>query len=375
MALPVKHELAAMEATSVAEIPVGEGWQYEPKWDGFRCLVFREGADVELRSKAGQPLARYFPDVVAAVLALEAKCFVLDGELVIPTPDGNNLSFDALLQRIHPAASRVKKLAQETPAWLVAFDLLVTPQGDSLLEAPLRERRPRLEAFAKKYFPADGTVRLSPSTTKLGVAKKWFGSVGATLDGIIAKKLEAPYAAGERGAMVKIKARRTADCVVGGFRYAEKERVVGSLLLGLYDDVGVLHHVSFCSGLKAAEKPELTKKLEALRGGRRFYGPRSGRSEPLEHQAFDGVGGITAETRRRGAVRPRNRRALSAWDDPVTMASRQGPPPVYDGTIKTDLVAPAPVAGREMTLRWRRCYAVERPAWSSAARSRSNNSA
>jgi ATP-dependent DNA ligase len=276
MGLRVKHELAAMEATSVAEIPTGDGWQYEPKWDGFRCLVFRDGADVELRSKAGQPLARYFPDMVAAISEMKADPFVLDGELVIPTPDGKGLSFDALLQRIHPAASRVKKLAAETPAWLVVFDLLETPKGVSLLNKPLRERRLALEAFAAKYFPPNGSVRLSPATTNLATAKKWFGNLGATLDGIIAKKLDAPYAAGPRDAMVKIKARRTADCVVGGFRYAEKQRVVGSLLLGLYDDEGLLHHVGFCSGLKAAERPALTKKLEALRGGTGFTGRAPG---------------------------------------------------------------------------------------------------
>ena len=151
MPLPVKPDLAAMEATSVAEIPTGDGWQYEPKWDGFRCLVFRDGGEIELRSKAGQPLGRYFPDVVTAARAIDAKRFVLDGELVIPTPDGRGLSFDALLQRIHPAESRVKKLAVETPAWLVVFDLLVTAKGTSILEQPLRERRPQLEAFAAKF--------------------------------------------------------------------------------------------------------------------------------------------------------------------------------------------------------------------------------
>jgi ATP-dependent DNA ligase len=265
-----------MEATSVDTIPVGEGWQYEPKWDGFRCLVLRDGRDVELRSKAGQPLARYFPEVVAAVRELEPKRFVLDGELVIPTPNGRDLSFDALLQRIHPAESRVNKLAAETPAWIVVFDLLVTAKGVSLLDRPLRGRRPELEIFAAKFFPRPGSIRLSPATTKLAQAKKWFGSVGATLDGIIAKRLDAPYAAGTRDAMVKIKARRTADCVVGGFRYAEKQRVVGSLLLGLYDDAGLLHHVGFCSGLKAAERPALTKKLESLRGGSGFTGRAPG---------------------------------------------------------------------------------------------------
>jgi ATP-dependent DNA ligase len=275
MALPVQPDLAAMEATSVEEIPTGEGWQYEPKWDGFRCLVFRDGAEVELRSKAGQPLGRYFPEIVAAVRELEPKRFVLDGELVIPTLEGDGLSFDALLQRIHPAESRVKKLAAETPAWLVVFDLLVTARGVSLIDQPLAARRPKLEEFAEA-FSASGSMRLSPATTKLPTAKKWFGSIGATLDGIIAKKLDAPYASGTRDAMVKIKARRTADCVVGGFRYAEKQPVVGSLLLGLYDDEGLLHHVGFCSGLKAAERPALTKKLEALRGGSGFTGRAPG---------------------------------------------------------------------------------------------------
>ena len=276
MALPVQHDLAAMEATSVAEIPQGVGWQYEPKWDGFRCLAFRDGAEVQLRSKAGQPLARYFPDIVAAIHEIDAPRFVLDGELVIPTSNGRSLSFDALLQRIHPAESRVRKLATETPAWLVVFDLLVTAKGAALLQEPLARRRPQLEDFAARFFPRAGSVRLSPATTDFAQAKKWFGNVGATLDGIIAKKLDAPYAAGRRDAMVKIKARRTADCVVGGFRYAEKKPVVGSLLLGLYDDDGLLHHVGFCSGLKTAERPALTKKLEALRGGSGFTGRAPG---------------------------------------------------------------------------------------------------
>ena len=264
-----------MEATSVAEIPVGEGWQYEPKWDGFRCLVFRESAKVDLRSKAGQPLARYFPEIVDAVRAVRAPRFVLDGELVIPANGGKTLSFDALLQRIHPADSRVRKLSVETPAWLVAFDLLAAA-GKSLLEQPLSERRKELERFAAKYFPKTGNLRLSPATTRLETAKTWFGGLGETLDGIIAKRIEAPYAAGERDAMVKIKPRRTADCVIGGFRYAEKQPVVGSLLLGLYGDDGLLHHVGFCSGLKAAERPALTKKLEALRGGPGFTGKAPG---------------------------------------------------------------------------------------------------
>lgn len=273
MTFPLPLELAPMEATSAEAIPEGDGWQYEPKWDGFRCVAFREGSAVELRSKAGQPLARYFPDVVEAVRAVKARRFVIDGEIVVRA--GRSLSFDALLQRIHPAESRVRKLAAETPAWLVVFDLLADG-GRSLVEKPLRERRARLEAFVRANFPRAGAARLSPATTTLATARRWFGNIGATLDGVIAKRLDAPYAAGKRDAMVKIKARRTADCVVGGFRYAEKKREVGSLLLGLYDDGGLLHHVGFCSGLKAGERPALTKKLEALAGGTGFTGRAPG---------------------------------------------------------------------------------------------------
>lgn len=274
MAFPLQLELAPMEAESVDEIPTGGAWQYEPKWDGFRCIAFRDGERVELRSKAGQPLARYFPEIETAVRQVKARRFVLDGELVIP--QGEALAFDALLQRIHPAASRVRKLAAETPAWLVVFDLLANEKGESLLEAPLRERRAELERFAGKLFREADALKLSPATTDLKVAKKWFGAVGASLDGLIAKRLDAAYAAGERTAMVKIKPRRTADCVVGGFRYAEKKREVGSLLLGLYDREGRLNHVGFCSGLKAAERPTLTKKLEALAGGTGFTGRAPG---------------------------------------------------------------------------------------------------
>src|SRR5688572_22946538 len=173
MAWPLPIRLAAMEAKSVEEIPTSAGWQYEPKWDGFRCLAFRDGAKVELRSKAGQPLGRYFPDVVAALKTVKAKRFVLDGEIVVPADGGRTLSFDALLQRIHPAESRVKKLAAETPAWLVVFDLLADG-AVSWVKRPLRERRERLEGFARKNFPAGeaARLRLSPATTKLAEAKK-----------------------------------------------------------------------------------------------------------------------------------------------------------------------------------------------------------
>lgn len=280
-----------MEAHSAREVPTGPEWQYEPKWDGFRCLAFRDGDSVALQSKAGQPLARYFPDVVGAVKSLRAERFVLDGEIVIPVNGG--ASFDELLLRIHPAESRVNKLAREHPGLLIVFDLLAGERGASLVELPLRERRKRLQAFARKYFAAGVRIRLSPATADLAEARKWLRTMGGGVDGIIAKRLDLPYESGERGGMEKIKFKRTADCVAGGFRYAEKIRVVGSLLLGLYDDAGLLHHVGFTSGIKAAERPELTAKLRKLISppgftGRAPGGPsrwsteRSGEWEPLK---------------------------------------------------------------------------------------------
>jgi ATP-dependent DNA ligase len=271
--MPLKPPIPPMEATSVDDIPVGSEWQYEPKWDGFRCLVFRRGDKVELQSKAGKPLTRYFPDVVESARTLSAKQFVLDGEIVVPR--GRAFSFDDLLQRIHPAASRIAKLAKETPALLIVFDLLEDARGDALLDHPLAERRPMLEAFAKKNIRGDG-VRLSPATTKLSEAKGWLKQVGATLDGIIAKRRDAPYAAGTRDAMVKVKNYRSADCVVGGFRYGTDSNLIGSLLLGLYDDAGRLHHVGFTSSIARAEKAALTAKLEKLLGGQGFTGNSPG---------------------------------------------------------------------------------------------------
>ena len=251
-----------MEALSVEEIPRGDEWQYEPKWDGFRCLVFRDGDKVELQSKSGQPLTRYFPEIVDAVRELKAKTFVLDGEIVVPSDGG--FSFDALLQRIHPAASRVQKLAVETPALLIAFDLLVDADGASLIGELLPQRRARLEQFARKHFSKDGRIRLSPIATELTQARRWLQGVGATLDGIIAKRRDLAYRSGDRSGMQKIKNYRSADCVVGGFRYNEGKPVVGSLLLGLYDDDGLIHHVGFTSTIKSTEKKALTEKLEKL---------------------------------------------------------------------------------------------------------------
>jgi ATP-dependent DNA ligase len=262
MTLPLKQTYPPMEAKSVAQLPTGADWQYEPKWDGFRCLAFRDGAQVSLQSKSGQPLGRYFPEVVDALLKLKAKQFVLDGEIVVPV-DGR-LSFDDLLMRIHPAASRVQKLAKEHPAILIVFDLLVDDGGKSLAVSALPVRRKKLESFAKKYLAKNKSIELSPETRDLKIAKGWLAGAGGDVDGVIAKRLDLPYQSGNRNGMVKVKRLRTVDCVVGGFRYASEGKLVGSLLLGLYDDKGLLHHVGFTSGIKAADKPQLTKKLESL---------------------------------------------------------------------------------------------------------------
>ncbi len=274
MPLELKSPLPPMEALSVDEIPAGKEWQYEPKWDGFRCIAFRDGDRIELQSKSGQPLARYFPDLVAALASLKAKQFVLDGEIVIPI--SGRLSFDELLLRIHPAASRVKKLAAEHPATYIVFDLLADDRGRSIVDESLSERRPRLERFAKRYLDKRDDIRLSPATPRLAQAKKWLGSAGGNLDGIIAKRLDLPYRSGERDGMQKIKRRRTADCVVGGFRYAEGKRVVGSLLLGLYDDDGLLHHCGFTSSFKAVDRKKITERVERLIGPPGFTGRAPG---------------------------------------------------------------------------------------------------
>jgi ATP-dependent DNA ligase len=274
MKLPIKPPYPPMEALLVSEIPAGENWEYEPKWDGFRCLAFREDDKVELQSKSGQPLERYFPEVVEALLKLKPSKFVLDGELVIPVEGG--LSFDDLLQRIHPAASRVLKLSRETPAQFIVFDLLVDDGGKALVDLPLAKRRPKLESFAKKYLKKNQTIELSPKTSDIQIARGWLSTTGIKLDGVIAKRLDLTYRSGERDGMQKVKRMRTADCVVGGFRYASKGKVVGSLLLGLYDDEGLLHHVGFTSSFNEAQKKELTVKLEPLIKPPGFTGNKPG---------------------------------------------------------------------------------------------------
>jgi ATP-dependent DNA ligase len=272
--LPIPRRYEPMEAKLVDELPTGADWQYEPKWDGFRCLAFRDGDTVDLMSKAGKPLSRYFPELVETLRAVKAKRFVIDGEIVIPH-DGS-LSFDELLLRIHPAKSRIAKLSVESPASLVVFDLLVDAKGRSLVKLPLAERREALEAFVGTNVPKGLAIRLSPVATKMVTVKKWFRSVGGGLDGVVAKRLDLPYQSGTRDGMQKMKSMRTAECVVGGFRYASKGELVGSLLLGLYDDGGLLHHVGFTSNIPNPEKPAVTKMLEKLIRAPGFTGQAPG---------------------------------------------------------------------------------------------------
>jgi ATP-dependent DNA ligase len=271
--LPIQPPYPPMEAKSVAELPRGEGWQYEPKWDGFRCLAFRQGEQVLLQSKAGQPLARYFPEMVEALLGLPRTQFVLDGEIVIFA--GEHLSFDDLLLRIHPAESRIRKLAAATPATLMCFDLLVDDKGKRLTELPLAERRRKLQELLRAV--GSERVRLSPATADRRQAERWMRELGpAGLDGVVAKRAHEPYHSGDRGGMVKIKRIRTADCVVGGFRYAEKGGEIGSLLLGLYNPQALLDHVGFTSSFTAEQRRELKPIIEPLIGAPGFTGKAPG---------------------------------------------------------------------------------------------------
>ena len=279
-----------MEARTAEEIPAGENWLYEPKWDGFRCLAFRKGKEVLLQSKSGQPLARYFPEMVEALRDLPQKQFVLDGELVIIR--GGKLSFDDLLMRIHPAESRIRKLSAETPVSYLVFDVLVNEEGRSVVERELVNRKEELKEFFKKA--GSSSVRLSPSTTDREDAQHWMTDLaGSGFDGVVAKRLDLPYLSGERTGMVKIKNIRSADCVVGGFRYASKGGGIGSLLLGLYDEDGKLNHVGFTSSFNSEMRAKLKPIVEKLKGGAGFSGnapggpsrwstERSGEWEPLQ---------------------------------------------------------------------------------------------
>ena len=262
--------IAPMEALLADELPTGDGWQFEPKWDGFRCIAVRSGETVELWSKSGKPLARYFPELEVMFAGLKAGHFIIDGELLIVTAGA--VSFDALQLRLHPAESRIRKLSAETPAMFMAFDCLALGQ-EMLGSKPLADRRALLEDLLSKE--SEPSLHLSPATLDRTQALRWLARSGGALDGVIAKRLDLPYRPGER-AMVKVKQRRTADCVVGGFRYASKSKLVGSLLLGLYDDAGLLHHVGFTSSIAAKDRQQWTDELEALVGPPGFTGNAPG---------------------------------------------------------------------------------------------------
>jgi ATP-dependent DNA ligase len=259
----------AMEARSAATLPTEPGWWYEPKWDGFRCLAFRQGPEVVLQAKSGKSLTRYFPEVVARLAALPQDSFALDGELLIAI--GGQTSFEALQLRLHPAQSRIQRLATETPASLTAFDMLQAADGEDLRPAPLTRRRAVLEDFLSG-LTGEG-LSLTPGADDPALAQAWLDE--GKLEGIVAKRLDGPYVEGER-AMIKVKRQRTADCVVGGFRYGKDSGLVASLLLGLYNDDGRLDHVGFTSGLAAVDRVALTKRLEALAGGEGFTGDAPG---------------------------------------------------------------------------------------------------
>jgi ATP-dependent DNA ligase len=303
MPLPLSPPVPPMDALSVAEIPGQPGWLYEPKWDGFRCLSFRDGQDVYLQSKSGQPLARYFPEVVEALRLVRSARFVLDGELTIA--HGDEWSFELLQLRLHPAESRVRRLAREHPATYVLFDLLAGARGRSLLSTPLRTRRAKLEALVARACSGIAGLALSPVTESHAQAQRWLDEGAAGFDGVVAKRIDADYRSGERTGMVKVKRIRSADCVVGGFRYGSGSRVVGSLLLGLYDAHGLLHHVGFAANIPRDERAELTRRLETLveppgftgrapGGPSRWSSGRTGEWQPLRPQlvvevAFDHV--------------------------------------------------------------------------------------
>jgi len=263
-ALAIPLETPPMEAKLANEIPTGPGWQFEPKWDGFRCLAFRDGDAVELMSKSGKPLARYFPEVAAALGQLNERRFVLDGELVLPL--GGVLSFAALQLRLHPAASRIEKLSRETPAQLMLFDAL------QLSDKSLLER------FMRKA--AGERLCLSPATDDPRIAAGWFERSGKALDGVVAKRLDDPYQPGER-TMVKVKQQRTADCIVGGYRKGKNG--VGSLLLGLYDEQGKLDYVGFTSSFSDEDRAALSKKRARDEGPSPFTGSSPGGASRWSH--------------------------------------------------------------------------------------------
>lgn len=268
-----EHDLMPMEAKLVREFPeTGQGdIYYEPKWDGFRCIAYKNGQDIDLRSKSGQPLARYFPEIADAIRALPCRRVVLDGELLI----AGKHDFDMLSQRVHPAQSRIDKLSRETPAIFVMFDILALNQR-SFLKRPLATRRAELDAFALKYVDGgkarhdNERIALSPFTKNQKTAMKWLDQKSAKLDGVMIKDATMSYQAGTRYGMQKIKRVRTADCVIGGFRYKDDGKTVGSLLLGLYDDDHEFRHVGFVAALTDEQKQALAPQLEKLKARSSF---------------------------------------------------------------------------------------------------------
>jgi ATP-dependent DNA ligase len=262
MTLPLQPPVAPMLRKPAATIPDGDGWAYEPKWDGFRCIVFRDGDEVELASRNERPFTRYFPELLGPIRAALPERSVIDGEIVVPAP-GGGLDFDALLQRIHPAASRVQRLSVETPAVLIAFDLLAL--GDEvLLDRPRHERRALLRDH---LATAEAAVRLTPETTSAATAHDWFHRFeGAGLDGVVAKRQDGTYDPGARS-LVKVKHERTAECVVAGYRVHKDGKGVGSLLLGLHDDAGQLHHVGVTASFTARRRTELLDEMAPLLDG------------------------------------------------------------------------------------------------------------
>jgi ATP-dependent DNA ligase len=260
MAFPIEPPIEPMLAQIADELPADGEFLFEPKWDGFRAIVFRGDDDVYIQSRDLKPLDRYFPELHEAMLALLPAGCVVDGEIVIATPTG--LDFDALQLRLHPAASRIAKLAKESPTSFVAFDLLAV-DGGNIMAAPQHERRARLESLLKDAKPP---LHLTPVTQQRALATDWLQQFeGAGLDGVIAKPVDSPYLPGKR-AMLKVKHIRTADCVVAGFRwYKDTKDAVGSLLLGLYDDHGTLHHVGVTSAFTMATRRSLVQILEPLR--------------------------------------------------------------------------------------------------------------
>ena len=267
MSLEVPRSLKPMEAVPVDRLPEKAGWLLEPKYDGFRVLLFRDGDVVDLRSRRQRPLGRYFPEVVAAARELRVSRYVLDGELIIP-----DQPFDTLQLRLHPAASRVARLSREHPAQLVAFDLLADEQGHSLLATRFSERRARLEAFFQQIGDAHGFV-LSKATTSSRKARTWLKRLGHGLDGIVAKRLDLPYQPGQR-AMQKFKLWQTIDCVVGGIYYREGTHAIEYLLMGLYDPAGRLHYVGRCGVGERGD--EMARRIAPLLGGGGFTGAMPG---------------------------------------------------------------------------------------------------